>query len=177
MSPPIPLYFLRILPILLFYLRILHILLFFLRILPLLLFYFENTPYFTLLFKNTPFLLFYLRILHILLFYFENTPYFTLLFKNTPSFTLLFWEFSLFYSSILTIYSIFYSFILTRAWFVSRAVLKVQSEGYLEKEKINNKRSRTFHDLMDRKFFFNFRVFTIFLTLNFFRLWWHHKWP
>ncbi|XP_023327640.1 histone-lysine N-methyltransferase SMYD3 [Eurytemora carolleeae] len=36
-----------------------------------------------------------------------------------------------------------------RAWFVSRAVLKVQSEGYLEKEKINNKRSRTFHDLMD----------------------------
>ena len=38
-----------------------------------------------------------------------------------------------------------------RVWFVSRAVLKVQAEGYDDREKINNKKSRAFQDLMDRK--------------------------
>ena len=36
---------------------------------------------------------------------------------------------------------------------MSRAVLKVQAEGYEEREKINNKKSRAFQDLMDRKFY------------------------
>jgi len=36
-----------------------------------------------------------------------------------------------------------------RAWFVARAILRVDAEGYLEKDKINKKKSRTFHDLMD----------------------------
>jgi len=36
-----------------------------------------------------------------------------------------------------------------RAWFVARAVLKVEADGSLEKEPINQKRSRCFNDLMD----------------------------
>ena len=38
-----------------------------------------------------------------------------------------------------------------RAWFVARACLKVQAEGYAEKDRINNKKSRAFGDLVDRK--------------------------
>jgi len=36
-----------------------------------------------------------------------------------------------------------------RAWFVARACLKVQAEGYKEKDRINNKKSRAFGDLVD----------------------------
>ena len=43
-----------------------------------------------------------------------------------------------------------------RAWFIARACLKVQEEGYEQKERINNKKSRAFGDLVDRKFLLDF---------------------
>lgn len=36
-----------------------------------------------------------------------------------------------------------------RAWFVARACLKVQAEGYEQRDRINSKRSRAFGDLVD----------------------------
>ena len=38
-----------------------------------------------------------------------------------------------------------------RAWFLARACLRVQEEGYHAPDKINKKKSRCFADLMDRK--------------------------
>lgn len=68
MTPPIPLYFLRILPILLFYLRIL----------PILLFYFKNTPYFTLLFR-------------------EYSHFYSFILRTLQLFYSFIWDYSLFY--------------------------------------------------------------------------------
>ena len=51
-----------------------------------------------------------------------------------------------------------YLSISSRAWFVARAILRVDAEGSLEKDKINKKKSRTFHDLMDRKLYLFFFV-------------------
>ena len=38
-----------------------------------------------------------------------------------------------------------------RAWFLARACLRVQEEGYQAPDRINNQQSRCFADLMDRK--------------------------
>ena len=39
-----------------------------------------------------------------------------------------------------------------RAWFLARACLRLDAEGWDERDRINSTKSRAFRDLLDRKF-------------------------